>query len=80
MYFIDHYNDIISETQDLFMPQPKLITLIASYMIKLSRGKQLLCMVQNTERSVQTPFRNCLSVSVQLSLKYYFKVYGHEDK
>lgn len=47
MYFIDHYNAIISKTQDLFMPQPKLITLIACYMIKLSRGKKFFSMVQN---------------------------------
>jgi len=59
MYFIDHYNDIISKTQDLFMPQPKLITLIASYMIKLSRGKEFFSVVQNTERSAQPLFRNC---------------------
>lgn len=63
MYFIDCCNDIISTTQDLFLPQPKLVTLIASYMIKLSRGKEFFSMVQNTESSVQTLLK-CLSSAV----------------
>ena len=53
MYFIDQCNDIIRKAQNLFMPQPICIMLIALDMIKLSRGKASLCLAWNTKRIVE---------------------------
>lgn len=63
MYLIDRYNDIIAKSQDLYIFHPILITLIASYMRKLSRAKEFFSMAQNTERSVQEAVK-CLSSAV----------------
>lgn len=61
MYFIDQCNDIISKSWDVFMLQPILIMLIALYMIKLSRGKESLCLAQNTKKKVAA---GCLASAV----------------
>lgn len=63
MYFIDQCNDIISKAQNLFMPQPICIMLIALDMIKLSRGKASLCLARNTKRTVEEA-AECLTSAI----------------